>query len=332
MRNLQGMQSFVEAARAGGISAAARKLDLTPAAVSKNVLRLERELGVRLFNRSTRRLRLTAEGEVFFQRAEAVLRDLDAAVAEVGKAVEAPAGKVRISVGAAFGRRWVMPLLPSLLAAHPDLQVEVDLENRQVDLVAEGFDIGIRGGIVRDSSLIARRICGLPLVLVASPDYLDRRGVPGEVAELDGHDCIAVRFVSGAMPVWQFRVGDAVVEHTPSARLVVTEPEAVVELALAGAGIAQAGLHHVLPYLQAGRLQILLPEQHWPGTREIILHYPHRQYLAPRVRVTVDHLLAHFAATADLHLRPEQARQYAASVNEKPRPKPGSAIARASGN
>jgi DNA-binding transcriptional LysR family regulator len=311
MRNLQGLLSFVESARTGSLSAAARKLDLTPAAVSKSVLRLEGELSVRLFNRSTRRLRLTAEGETFFLRAEGILRELDEAVAEVGQATEVPTGRVRISVGAAFGRHWIVPALPPLLAAHPGLQVEVDLENRPVDLVAEGFDIGIRGGIVRDSSLIARRICGLPLVLVASPDYLRRRGVPQSPGDLAGHDCISVRFISGAQPIWQFRDGDKLIEQTPSARLSVPEPEAAVELALAGAGIAQVSLHQVVLHLREGPLHIVLASQHWPGEREIMLHYPHRQYLAPRVRVTVEHLLTHCAAAADLHRVPADMAAYA---------------------
>lgn len=312
MRNLQGLLSFVEAARAGSLSAAARKLDLTPAAVSKNVLRLESELGVRLFYRSTRRLRLTGEGEIFLVRAEGVLRDLDAAVAEVGEAAGAAQGRVRISVGASFGRRWVLPALPELLARHPGLEIEVDLDNRQVDLVAAGFDIGIRGGIVRDSSLVARRICALPLVLVAGVAYLERRGVPRSVAELAGHDLLAVRFANGSVPPWQFRNGDEAKDFQPEARLWVSEPEALVDLAADGCGIAQIGLYHALPLLRSGALRILLAQQHRAGEREILLHYPHRQYLAPRVRVTVDHLLAVFSAASDLHLTPAELTRFLA--------------------
>jgi len=311
MRNLQGLLAFVEAARLGSLSAAARKLDLTPAAVSKSVIRLEAELGVRLFNRSTRRLRPTAEGESFLVRAEGILRSLDEAVAEVSAATESPAGKVRISVGASFGRHWVVPALPALLATHPGLQVEVDLENRPVDLVAEGVDIGIRGGFVRDSSLIARRICALPVVLVASPDYLARRGIPRKVSELPAHDAVLMRFPSGVLSEWQF-AGATPETYQPAARLLVSEPEAAIDLAVAGVGITQAGLHHVFPHLQSGRLKLLLLDKHDPGTREIVLHYPHRQYLAPRVRVTVDYLLAHFAAAPALHLDPAEMKPYAA--------------------
>jgi len=302
--NMAGLIAFVEAARLGSLSAAARKLELTPAAVSRNVLKLEAELGVRLFNRSTRRLRLTAEGELFLAHAERALQGLDAAVAEVSAAGQVPLGKVRISVGASFGRHWIVPALPALIERHPGLQVEIDLENRPIDLVAEGFDIGIRGGFLRDSSLIARRICGLPVVLVASPGYLAGRDVPRTFAALAEHAAIIVRFPSGTMSLWQFQQGETVLDYLPEARIMVSDPEAAVDLAVAGAGIAQAGIHHVAAHLRAGRLKVLLADQHLPGERQIVLHYPHRQYLAPRVRATVEHLLTHCAAAPDLQLTP----------------------------
>jgi DNA-binding transcriptional LysR family regulator len=302
MKNLQGLLAFVEAATAGSLVAAAERLDVTPAAVSKNLARLEQQLGVRLLQRSTRRLAPTAEGALFLDKARAVLRGLDEAVAEVSQAASTPAGRVRISVGMAFGRRWVLPQLPALAAAHPALSIEVDLDNRPVDLVAAGFDIGIRGGFVEDSSLIARRVCALPVGLFASPGYLRRAGVPGSVQELAAHRCAAVRFASGTVQTWRFGSGRRAQEITPAATVLISDPEATLDLALADAGIVQAGVHHALPYLRSGRLKLLLPGVHDAGTREVVLHYPHRQYLAPRVRVVVDALLAHFAASADLHL------------------------------
>lgn len=302
MKNLQGLLAFVEAAAAGSLSAAAQRLDVTPAAVSKNLARLERQLGVRLLQRSTRRLAPTAEGALFLDKARAALRGLDEAVAEVSQAAREPAGRVRISVGMAFGRRWVLPALPAIAARHPALVVEVDLDNRPVDLVAGGFDIGIRGGFVEDSSLVARRICALPVVLLASPGYLRRAGVPAAPAELEGHRCIAARLASGAVAPWRFGSGRRAVEIKPAAALLTSDPEALLDLVLADAGIAQAGLHHALPYLRSGRLKVLLHGLHDPGPREVVLHYPHRAYLAPRVRVVVDALLAHFATSADLHL------------------------------
>jgi len=307
LKNLQGLVSFVESASCGSFTAAAAKLDLTPAGVSKNVMRLEAQLQVRLFNRTTRRLKLTAEGEAFLQRATEALRLLDEAVNEVARHGVEPAGRVRISSGISFGRRHVMPLLPVLARRHPQLQLELSLDNRAVDLVAEGFDIGIRGGVIRDSTLVARRVARLPLVLVASPAYLRQHGVPATPEELMAtHTVLAVRFSSGEVATWRFRKpsGRGVVEWQPQAQVWASDPEALVDLALAGHGIVQTGLHHVAPMLRSGRLRLVLPQQHDPGHREIVLHYPHRQFLSARVRTVVDALLAHFEQQADLHLDP----------------------------
>lgn len=307
MKNLQGLVSFVESAAAGSFTTAAAKLDLTPAAVSKNVQRLEQQLQVRLFNRTTRRLALTAEGTAFLARASDALRSLDEAVNEVSQVGGEPTGRVRISSGVSFGRHHVLPLLPALAKRYPQLQIELSLDNRSVDLVAEGFDIGLRGGLLRDSSLVARRIARLPLVLVASPGYLRRHGVPESAADLAQHQVLGVRFSSGQIGTWRLRKpsGRGVTEWEPSARLWVSDPEALVDLVLSHDGIAQIGLHHVAPYLRSGRMKVVLGAQHDAGEREIALHYPHRQFLSARVRVVVDALLDQFQQQPDLHLDPQ---------------------------
>lgn len=307
MKQLQGLLAFVEAATAGSLVAAADRLELTPAAVSKSLAKLEATLGVRLLQRSTRRLALTAEGERFLEKARFALRSLDEAVADVTQSATHAQGRVRISVGHAFGRQWVLPLLPALAREHPGLSIELDLDNRPVDLVAEGYDIGIRGGFIEDSSLVARRICRLPVALLASPAYLQRAGVPHSVDALKDHDCVAVRFAGSTPSPWRFRAaaggrGQRRVEFQPQPRLAVSDPAAVLDLALADAGIVQAGLHHALPGLRGGRLKLLLVDRHDPGEREVVLHYPHRRYLAPRVRVVVDALLSELARARDLHL------------------------------
>jgi DNA-binding transcriptional LysR family regulator len=318
MKQLQGMLAFVETASSGSLTAAAERLEVTPAAVSKSLARLEEQLGVRLLNRSTRRIALTAEGAGFLAKARLALRALDDAVADVSQAARTPAGRVRISVGVSFGRRWVLPVLPALTQRHPELSIEVDLDNRPVDLVAEGFDVGIRGGIVEDSSLVARRICRLPLVLVATPAYLKQAGVPASVDELAGHRCAAVRYPATGTTPWGFvRPGGRRIDFTPDAALAVSDPEALIDLVLAHAGIAQTGLHHALPFLRSGRLKVVMHGLHDPGEREFVLHYPHRQYLAPRVRVVVEALLAHFAQSADLHLGADDIAAYAAPAADQ---------------
>lgn len=305
MKQLQGLLAFVEAATTGSLTAAADRLEVTPAAVSKNLARLEEQLGVRLLQRSTRRLSVTEEGTRFLDKARVALRALDDAVTEVSQAASTPAGRVRISVGTSFGQKWVLPLLPALTAKYPGLSIELDLDNRPVDLVAQGYDIGIRGAVMEDSSLVARRICPLPVVLVATPAYLRQRGTPAGVDDLEHHDCVAWRSSSGAIAPWLFRRANGKrIEYTPKARLTVSDPEALVDVALAHAGITQTGLHHVLPFLRSGRLKILMAGRHDAGDREMVLHYAHRQFLAPRVRVVAEALLAGLINAPDLRLMP----------------------------
>jgi DNA-binding transcriptional LysR family regulator len=306
MKQLQGLLAFIEVADAGSLAEASRRLDVTPAAVSKNLLKLESELGVRLMQRNTRTLRLTSEGERFLDKARAAVRALNEAVADVSQSATVASGKVRVSVGTAFGRHWVLPALPAIAQAHPQLTIEVDLDNNAVDLVAAGYDIGIRGGVIDNSSLVARRISALPLVLVASPAYLQRVGVPHSPADLVAHSSVQVRFSDGSLSSWRFRC----VSRRPSANIqpqaaiLVNDSEAVLPLVLADGGIAQVGLYHALPYLRSGRLKLVLGDIHDASERQFVLHYPHRQYLAPRVRVVVDALLAHFKAASDLHMKP----------------------------
>jgi len=306
MKQLQGLLALIEIAAAGSFAGAARRLGVTPAAVSKGLARLEEQLGVRLVQRSTRTARVTDEGERFIAKARDALRLLDDAVTEVSQAAREPAGVVRLSMGVAFGRLWVLPALPALAERFPKLTLEVDLDNAPVDLVADGIDIAIRGGAAPDAGFVARRVCKLPLVLVASPGYLARAGVPQSHAELDRHRCIQLRFAGGTAAPWTFRVNGRRVAVTPHAALVGTDSDAVVELALAGGGIAQCALYQALPHLQAGRLKVLLADTHDAGTREFVLVYPHRQFLAPRVRVVVEALLSHFRETASLHVQPSE--------------------------
>lgn len=220
------------------------------------------------------------------------------------KSVE-PAGRVRISVGVSFGRLWLLTALPAIVQAHPHLKIEIDLDNRPVDLIAEGYDIGIRGGAPAHASLVARRLCSLPVALIASSDYLLREGVPTLPHDLAHHRCIQQRFPDGSVRGWSFNASSSAQRHEiePATSLVVNESEAVVDLVLAGAGIAQAGLYGILPWLRSGQLKLVLSDVHDPGAREFHLHYPDRRFMAPRVRVVVDALLTFFQSTPDLHLR-----------------------------
>ena len=306
MKQLQGLLALIEVSASGSLAGAARRLGLTPAAVSKSLARLEQQLGVRLVQRSTRTSRITDEGARFIEKASAALRLLDDAITEVSQAAGKPSGVVRLSTGVAFGRMWVLPALPALAERFPELTLEVELDNTPVDMVARGIDIAIRGGSVPDADYVTRRVCKLPLVLVASPAYLARAGVPLAHGDLERHRCIQLRFADGGAAPWLFRVNGRRVSVMPHAALVANDSEGVVELALAGGGIARCGLYQALPDLQAGRLKMVLADTHEAGAREFVLVYPHRQFLAPRVRVVAEALLAHFRETAALHLQPAE--------------------------
>jgi DNA-binding transcriptional LysR family regulator len=306
VKNVQGLVSFVESASSGSFTAAASRLGVTPAAIGKNVGRLERELGVRLFNRTTRRLALTGEGAAFLAEASDALRRLESAVDNVKVAASEPSGRVRLSCSVSFGRRFVLPLLSDIARRHPKLELELALDDRIVDMLAEGFDIAVRGGTLSDSSLVAKQVCRLYSVLVASPAYLRRHGVPASPAHLDGHRLMAVRLASGTRP-WRFRrpSGRGFAEYPPGAQLWTSDPDAFLELACAGEGICQAGLMLVAPLLREGKLRVVLQGQYDNGDRQFVLCYPHRPLMSRRLRVVVDALSEGLANQPDLHITPK---------------------------
>lgn len=303
-QRVRAILSFVQAADAGSFAAAARSLGISPAAVSKNVASLEHALGVRLMNRTTRTLSLTDEGAVFLKQARLALDALDSAVDSLAAKRAETSGHVRISTSAAFGRDQLLPALPGLLTRYPALSVEVDFDDRVVDLVRDGYDLAIRGGNIADSALVSRPICHMNLALVASPAYLAREGVPRTPLELKHHKLIVRRFLGGKVSPWSFRATDGSITtlDLDDAVLTLSAPEAMAQAASLGMGIAQVGVHHAWAHLVAGRLKVLLLGRHDPGHYEMTMQYPHRALMAPRVRATIDYLLAAFAQDEALHV------------------------------
>ncbi|CAG9201953.1 miscellaneous; not classified regulator [Paraburkholderia tropica] len=304
-QRVRAIMSFVQAADAGSFAAAGRVLGVTSAAVSKNVGGLERALGVRLMNRTTRALQLTEEGSAFLKQARVALEALDAAVDTIAARRSGPSGRIRISTSAAFGRDHLMPVLPGLLARHPGLSVDVDFDDRVVDFVRDGYDIALRGGAIPDSNLVSRPIFRINLALVASPAYLARAGIPQLPDDLARHALIARRFLGGRVSAWNFRGEDGsttTFDPTESAVLTLSAPEALIQAACDGAGIAQVGVHLAQAHLRSGALVVVLNPWHLPGTYEMVLQYPHRALIAPRVRATIDYLTEAFAADPALHI------------------------------
>jgi DNA-binding transcriptional LysR family regulator len=299
---LPGLISALQAADSGSFSAAARALNLTPAAVSKNVAALEAHLKVRLFNRTTRQLSLTEEGRAFIEQARVgvqALEDANHLAARGGQ----PQGLVRLNCAVGFGRRHVLPLLPAFFKKFPQVRVELNLNDQQVDLIAGGFDIGIRGGSQPPAGMVARKICDIPAVLVATPRYLKLHGTPQSAQDLAQHQLIRVRFLNGHLHPWPLRES-AKSKHIQAAdfaaQLLISDPEVVLDAALLHLGIARLGRHHAHDALQRGDLVEVLPKLHVGGDASMALFYPHRVGLAPRVRVLVDYLLGEFAKSAAL--------------------------------
>ncbi len=297
MNNLSGLESFLKTVEAGNFSAAAGLLGLTPAAVSKHVAKLERGLGARLFQRTTRSLTLTEAGERLYAETAGPARALSQAMATLTERDAQPAGTLRVSVAPGFARQYVLPLMPAFMARYPAIRLDWSLENRQVDLVKEGFDAAIGAGIAVDASVVARQLTPLRMLIVAAPAYLDAHGTPVTLADLSHHDCIRLRSAtSGRLRDWSFQVDGETVTMPVEGRLVLTDIDAICDAAVTGMGLARLGVHHVLPYLDDGRLVRVLNEFPAP-TGAIQVYYAHYRLTPPKVRAFIDFLIEEFNAS-----------------------------------
>ena len=285
------MEVFIRAVEQGGFSPAARALRMTPSAVSKLVARLERRLGARLINRSTRKLLLTAEGQAFLERAHRVLADLD----EAERAVTAgavPRGLVRVNCNVPFGLHRLLPLVPRFTAAHPEVRLDIALTDQVIDLMDERADVAIRVGSMRPSQLMARKLGQSRMAVVAAPTYLARRGVPQTPYDLDAHNCIAFNFARH-VDEWSFIVDGTHVSLPARGDVVAGDGEISRRLALAGQGVTRLSLFHIRPDIKAGRLVPML-EAYNPGDVEEVnvVYVGHGGRLPARVRALIDFLAA----------------------------------------
>ncbi|MCW5661547.1 MAG: LysR family transcriptional regulator [Burkholderiaceae bacterium] len=273
-------------------TAAANAAGLTPPAVSRTVARLEARLGAQLFVRTTRKLRLTDAGRAYHEQCKLALTQLVDAERELSGEQGTPSGTVRVSLPTPYGHFRVLPLLGAFRARYPKIDLELHLSNRNVDFAAENFDFAIRGRTPPDSGLVARKLEDAALVVVASPQYLRRRGTPRSVAALAGHDCIHFTLPStGQIVPWVLRDGGTEVEHTGrGAMRCLDDILAPVTLARAGAGIVQTYRFIVERELTEGALkEILIP--HAGASRPFSLLFPASRHMPQRVRVLIDFLI-----------------------------------------
>ena len=293
---LGSIELFCLAAELSSFTAAATSAGVTPAAVSRSVGRLEARLGVRLFVRTTRHIRLTDGGKLYYDQCRLALTQLVEAEREVTGAQTAPSGPLRISMPTPYAHFRVLPLLAQFRGLNPNVTVEAHISNRNIDFAGEGFDMVIRGRDPADSSLIARKLEDAEMVLVAAPSYLRRAGTPRTLDDLQQHDCIQFDLPSTGRKIsWPFMVDGERVEVATSGGYTCAEDVlGIVTLARAGAGIAQTYRFIVERDLANGDLVELL-KQHGGTSRPFYLLYPHARHLSLRVRGFVDFLSATLA-------------------------------------
>lgn len=286
---------FAQVVDSRSFSAAAARLGLSKSAVSKQIAKLEDRLGARLLNRTTRTLSPTDAGQDFYERCIRVAREVEEAERAITHLSAEPRGLLRLNAPASFGREYLAPLVPEILARWPELRIEALFEDRFVDVVAEGFDLVIRITRLQDSSLVARRIASCRRLVCAAPSYLERRGVPRTPAELLQHDCILYSYATDQNE-WEFVGPDGRLETVRvDGRLRANNAEVTLAALRAGAGLALSPDFIVGPDIAAGRLVPLLTGYENPFGA-IYAVWPHNRNLAPKVRAVVDFLVERFAA------------------------------------
>lgn len=288
MKDLQSITTFIAVGRAQSFAEAARRLRLSTTAVSRHVAELEQALGVALLHRTTRSVTMTEAGARYLPRAEAIMQELDNLNAEIGASDRIPRGNLRISAPPGIGHDWIVPLVTDFLIVHPQIDLELDLSERMVDLVGEGFDAAIRSGPLPSSSLIAHRIIEMRYRLCASPGYLDSNGVPASPGDLVNHDCLFWSTSTIAdVAAWTFR-RDGVSQTVPiRCRLRIGNLPALCRAALAGLGLTMLPELDVQEDLSAGRLVSLLPDYEIPSG-VVSLVRPPAPFEPTRLRAFVD--------------------------------------------
>jgi len=283
---------FIAVVETGSFTSAARKLFVTKSAVSKRISQIEDELGVRLLNRTTRKLSLTQAGLKYYEYARAASLLVKEGEDAVSKMQDKAQGLLRLTVPMVFGRLHIAPILPSFLQQHPDIELHVSMDDSVVDIVGEGFDIGIRIGQLSDSSLIARKLSPCNSVLCASPSYLQKHGIPKTLDDLTQHNCLFYSYYRGGI-AWHFEGPYGPERILPRGNYQVNNSEVLYEALLAGVGICQMPKFIVGPALEDGRLVPLLPQYHLP-LHHIFAVYPQRRFMPEKLRLLLKYFLDHF--------------------------------------
>ncbi len=283
MDTLSGMKAFTKVVEEGSFTSAARALGMPKSTVSRHVAALEDHLGVRLLHRTTRSLKPTDVGQAYYDRASRIVADVTEAEEAVTQMQRAPRGKLRVTAGVSFGAQYLGPLVAGYLKSHTEVEVEIVLTDRFVDLIDEGFDVAVRAGKLADSSLIARKLGTARMVICGSPAYLKKHGTPRSADDLKGHRCI--RYGHNRQgSTWSLRGGIVPL----GTELTVNNGDLIKELALADMGLALLPVFIVGEEIGRGRLVQVLPDE-VEQTGGVYVVYPHSRHLSAKVRAFVDH-------------------------------------------
>lgn len=280
----ESIEAFVRVAELGSFSGAAEAMNTSKSFISRHIAQLEARLDAQLLVRTTRKVSLTEVGQGFYLRCRNLVAGLEEAEQAVIELQERPRGLLRITVSGAFGEDCIAPLAVSFMQQHPELAIEMDFNNRLVDLIDEGYDLAIRSGTLKDSSLIARRISDRDLVICGAPAYFQQRGYPIELAHLDNHNCL-----SGSLTTWTLRDGDRHFDYKTRGNWKSNNGRALVQAAIGGLGLVQLPEFYVKQALDEGRLQTVL-DKHAPTHTGVWAVYPQNRHLSAKVRLFVNYL------------------------------------------
>lgn len=280
----EGINEFVQVAETESFTRAAKNLAISTPQVSRQISALEKRLSIKLLYRTTRKVSLTQEGEVFYQHCRSVLDGLDAAERAVTNLQSRPKGKIRLTAPVTYAELRILPLLNNFLQQHPDVQLSVNLTNQQLDLVEEGYDIAIRLGKLVDSTMMAKKLSERRSYICASPSYLKRHGAPHSLSELASHNCLL-----GTLDRWRFKEGGRQKRMRVTGNLTCNSGSGLLDAALKGLGLAQLPDYYVESHIEKGRLVSVLDQFAETG-EGVWAVYPHNRQLSPRIRLLVDYL------------------------------------------
>lgn len=294
MSRVEEMNAFVVSVESGGFSAAARKLGLTPSALSKLVSRLEDRLGSRLLHRTTRRLQLTVEGETFFNRVRPLLTALEDAEAEIREASASPRGLLRLRCGSVFAVHQLTQAIPRFLEQHPGISLDLTISDESMAAADEHVDLAIQIGMPVETTAVVRHICNVTRVICAAPAYLERFGTPQTPDDLHRHNCLWITSLP-ALRRWSFDTDEGIRVVHIDGNVIANNAEMVLQLALAGVGITCLADVIVGEAIGRGALVPVLAEWHHVEPVPLVASYPSSRNLSPKVRAMVDFLVAEFS-------------------------------------